>query len=140
MLEIIRRRLAIRSYRKRLRPFLEQHFGWRVNYTPKEVRSGATTLGLSTVSLCYAYAMFCTPGAFAAYHAATGEHCDYSTMLAETMTFGTAYYSDISTSLDSGGAWVGTDSHDDGHDGHDLGHHDSGGDHDGSGGDGGSAD
>ncbi len=132
MIGLIRRRLAIRSYRKRLGPYLEQHFGWRANYTPKEVRSGASALGLSTTDLCYGYAMFCTPSDFAAHHAETGEHCDYATMHAETMSFGTgSSHGDSSSHHDSSGGWF--DSH-----GHDSGGHDSGGGHDGGGGDGGS--
>src|SRR4030095_617662 len=125
----------------RLGPYLEQHFGWGVNYTPKEVRSGASALGLSLSDLCYAYAMFCTPGDFAAHHAETGEHCDYAAMHAETMSFGTGYHSDSSSSHhDSGGGSFDSHSHDSGghHGGHDFGSHDSGGGHDGGGGDGGS--
>jgi hypothetical protein len=131
MIGIIRRKLAIRSYRKRLGPYLEQHFGWRANYTPKEVRSGASALGLSTVDICYAYAMFCTPTDFAAYHAEIGEHCDYASMCAETISFGTGYHSESSSSHhDSSGGWFSSHTHDSGghhghHGGHDFGGHDS---------------
>jgi hypothetical protein len=138
MIGIIRRRLAIRSYRKRLGPYLERHFGWRVNYTPKEVRSGASALCLSLSDLCYAYAMFCTPDDFAAHHAETGQHCDYATMHAETMSFGTGYHGDSSSSHhDSSGGWFGSDSYGSGGDHGHHGGHDSGGGHDGGGGDGG---
>src|SRR5689334_4352109 len=101
MIAIIRRRLAIRSYRNKLGPYLEKQFGWRVNYTPKEVRSGASALGLSIDELlCFAYAMFCTRGDFAAHHAETGEHCDYATMHAETQSFGTGYHGESSSHHD----------------------------------------
>ena len=135
MIGIIRRRLAIRSYHKKLGPYLRKHFGWRVNYTPKEVRSGASALGLSVSDVCYAYAMFCTPSDFATHHASTGEHCDYTTMHAETMSLGTGYQSDGSSSLghDSGG-------HHNHHSVPDFGGHDSGGGYDGGDGDGGSSD
>ena len=134
MIGIIRRRLAIRSYRKRLGPYLEQHIGWRANYSPQQVRSGASALGLPIADICYAYAMYCTPRDFDSHHAATGEHCDYATMLAETMSFGTgSSHGDSSTHHDSGGGWF--DSHGQDSGGH-HGGHDSGGGY--GGGDGGS--
>ena len=140
MFQVIKRRLAIRSYRNKLGPYLEQQFGWRANYSPQQVRSGASSLGLNLASLCYAYAMYCTPGDFDNHHAATGEHCDYATMHAETLSFGTGSHGDSSSHHDSGGGWFDSHGHDSGghHGGHDGGGHDSGGGHDGGGGDGGS--
>jgi hypothetical protein len=140
MFQLIKRRLAIRSYRNKLGPYLEKQVGWRVNYSPQEVRAGASSLGLSLDSICYAYAMYCTPADFASHHAATGEHCDYATMHAETMSFGTGAHGDSSSHHDSGGGWFdshGHDSHSHDQGGH-HGGHDSGGGHDGGGGDGGS--
>jgi hypothetical protein len=80
MIQAVKKRLAIRSYRKKLGPWLEQNYGWRATYSPKQVRSGASTLGLATDPLCYAYVMFCTRSDFDAHHAATGEACDYDAM------------------------------------------------------------
>jgi uncharacterized membrane protein YgcG len=130
MLQVIKRRIAIRSYRKKLGPYLERQFGWQANYSPKQVRSGASSLRLSIRDICYAYAMYCTPVDFNSHHAATGEHCDYATMHAETMSFGTGSQVESSSHHHSGSGWF--DSH-----GHDSGSHDSGGS-DGGGGDGGS--
>ena len=125
MFQVIKRRLAIRSYRMKLGPYLEQQIGWRANYSPQQIRSGASSLGLSLASICYAYAMFCTPADFDNHHAATGEHCDYATMHAETLSFGTGSHGDSSSHHDSGGG--GFDSHGHDHGGHDFGGHDSGG-------------
>ena len=83
MINAIKKRLAIRSYRNKLGPWLEQNFGWRATYSPKQVRSGVSTLGLFPDPLCYAYAMFCTRSDFDAHHAATGEACDYDAMQSE---------------------------------------------------------
>jgi hypothetical protein len=128
MFDFIQRRLAIRRYRKKLGPYLQQRFGWRANYSPAEVDAGATELGLFTGDICYAYAMFCTRGDFDRHHAATGEHCDYTTMHAETQGFGTGYEGH-SSHRDSGGDWSHSHGHDAGshHGGHDFGGHDSGG-------------
>jgi hypothetical protein len=104
MIRAIKKRLAIRSYRKKLGPWLEQQYGWRANYSPAQVRSGASTLGLATDPLRYAFAMFCTRSDFDAHHAATGESCDYDAMQAEVSSI------DSSGDMgggggDSGGGW-----------------------------------
>lgn len=83
MIRAIKKHLAIRSYRNKLGPWLERNYGWRATYSPKQVRSGASTLNLATDSLCYAYAMFCSRSDFEAHHAASGEACDYDAMLSE---------------------------------------------------------
>jgi hypothetical protein len=80
MIQAIKTRLAIRSYRNKLGPYLEQQYGWRATYSTREVRAGANSLGLSSASLCFAYAMFCSRADFDAHHAVTGESCDYDAM------------------------------------------------------------
>lgn len=83
MIRAIKKHLAIRSYRNKLGPWLEQHCGWHATYSPKQVRSGASSLGLAIDPLCYAYAMFCTHSDFDAHHTASGEACDYDAMRSE---------------------------------------------------------
>jgi hypothetical protein len=103
MIRAIKRPLAIRSYRNKLGPWLEQHYGWRASYSP-QVSLGASTLSLATDPLCFAYAMFCTRSDFEAHHAATGESCDYDGMRAEI--FGIESSGEAGwLSGDAGGSW-----------------------------------
>lgn len=90
MFRAIKRHLAIRGYRKKLGPWLERYYGWRGNYSPKQVRSGVSTLGLAAGPICYAYAMFCTRSDFDAHHAAIGESCDYAAMHSEVSSYGSS--------------------------------------------------
>jgi uncharacterized membrane protein YgcG len=104
MIQAIRKRLAIRSYGKRLKPWLQTQYGRQDYYSPNQVRTGASTLGLPVDPLCYAYAMFCTHADFDAHHAAIGESCNYDAMRAEATAHDSS--SDSSSgSGDSGGGW-----------------------------------
>ena len=114
MLRVIKRRFAIRDFRKKLGPYLERQFGWQAKYSPQQVRSGTSALHLSFADICYAYAMFCTQADFDSHHAASGEQCDYETMHAEAMSFGTGSQGESPSHHDSGGGSFDSHSHDSG--------------------------
>jgi hypothetical protein len=124
-MEWIWKRLALRSYRRKLGPALVKRYGRERHYTVNQVRKTAETLGLNTDYLCYAYADYCSESEFDIHHASIGEACDWGAMREE---------------LDS--SWGVGDSHvlgDHGgdHGGHyDYGHVDDGGHHHGGGYDG----
>ena len=80
MFKFIRKRLAIRSYVKRLGRKLRERYGRSRSYTPAQVQRTAQLLGLNNDYLCYALCMYCERGDFDAYHAAAGESCDYDLM------------------------------------------------------------
>lgn len=55
-------------------------------YPPQEVRRSAEHCAYPADVHCWAYCFFCTPGDFAAIHAAAGEACDYAAMKAEMLS------------------------------------------------------
>jgi hypothetical protein len=110
MLKTIKKRLAIRSYRNKLGPWLQRRYGGRANYTPLQVRNCALSTGVNLDYLCFAYAMYCTRDDFNAHHAATGETCDghvcnYDAMQAEIGAGAPVSGSSHSFGSDEGGGW-----------------------------------
>jgi hypothetical protein len=83
MISLIRRRLAIRSYAKRLGGQLRKRYGRRKVYTPAQVRRTAEQGGFNLTYLCYAYCIYCDRAAFVDHHRATGEACDFDVMRSE---------------------------------------------------------
>ncbi len=76
----IQKRLALRSYRRRLGPALAKRYGREPHYTVAQIRVTADQLRLDTRFMCYAFADYCSQDAFDAHHAATGEACDWAAM------------------------------------------------------------
>jgi uncharacterized membrane protein YgcG len=97
MLTALKKRLAIRSYVRKLGPALQRRYGRKRYYTPEEVRRAARDTGVNTDYLFYGYSLYCSRGAFDEHHRETGEHCDYDAMRAEV---GAAHFED-STSFDA---------------------------------------
>lgn len=83
MLEVIKKRAAIQSYRTQLGTFLAARHGKRSSYTTQQVQQCASEHGLDLLFICYAFAMFTTRDAFNSHHAASGRNCDYDLMRAE---------------------------------------------------------
>lgn len=103
MFQAIKKRRAIQSYRNRLGPYLNKKYGQSKHYTPTQVRAGAQDLGLDTLMLCYAMAMYSSPEDFAIYHQTTGQACDYNTMRDEVSDTGSGWFGGLfdSSSFDS---------------------------------------
>lgn len=127
----IRKRLAVRSYRTALATRLRERYGRERAYTPEQVASCAVDAGVSTMFLCFAFAMFCDRASFDAFHAARGEACDYDGMRGELapaigVDHATFDATDVIDRFDHGGGDTSFDhgGHDTGHGHHD--HHDHG--------------
>ncbi|CAN5672021.1 hypothetical protein BH09MYX1_BH09MYX1_41290 [soil metagenome] len=126
MLSWLRKRLALRGYRRKLAPALIRRYGRETHYTPAQVRKTVEALALSVDYVCYALAAFCERTAFDAHHQALGEACDWTEMRGELTA---------SHSFDIGDHHMGHSvhadhRHHDPHDHHDTGHHHHGGHHD----------
>lgn len=80
MINWIQKHLALRSYRRKLRPALVRRYGRGRHYSINQVRVTCELLGLDVRFLCYAYAAFCEPGEFTDYHEALGLSCDRDAM------------------------------------------------------------
>lgn len=133
MWRFLRKRRALRAYRTRLFHQLRDTFGRKLYYTSEEVVQAVRDIRASDEFVCYALGMFCDQAAFDAYHATTGEACDYGSMRHEVF----AHVADVSPSDISFDTHdTGCGAHDTHHDSHqhdaDHGHHDPG--HDWSGG------
>jgi hypothetical protein len=121
MWRYLRKRRALASYRTTLFKYLRQTYGRKLHYSTDEVRDGVAAMSLSNEFACYALGMFCDRAAFDAFHAASGELCDYGTMRSEVF----AHVADVpfihGAQFDAGCT----------HHGHDAGaHHDFGAHHD----------
>lgn len=93
------KRRTLRAFRRQLAPALVARYGRAASYTPAQVTRTAEALGLSTVHLCFAYAMFSERRAFDTFHAERGEPCDYDAMR------------DVVQDHGSHLLWSGTDTH-----------------------------
>ena len=80
MWKSIVKKLALRSYRRRLPDLLRRRYGRETHYRPEQVESVARDHGFRLDYLCFAFAMFCERGVFDELHAARGETCDYDAM------------------------------------------------------------
>lgn len=105
MIKMIKKRVAIRSYRSKIGPWLQRRYGGRANYTPLQVRNCALSTGVNLDYICYAYAMYCSRDDFNAHHAATGETCNYDTMQAEIGVGTPVSGSNHSFGSDRDGGW-----------------------------------
>lgn len=115
MLQALRVRRAIRSYKKKLGPYLVKNYGKQTHYKPQQVRKGIDDLNLSVDSGCFAYAMYTSKDDFDAHHASTGEICDYDVMRATIGDVDSSMFGSIgdffhsSDSVDFGGCDSGGD-------------------------------
>lgn len=82
----LRKRRALRSYRKTLGRTLRDRYGVERHYSPEQVKRAAYDNGLDDRWICFAFAMYCDQVAFDAYHREHGETCDYAAMRAEAAT------------------------------------------------------
>jgi hypothetical protein len=142
MLRWIRKRLALRAYRRRLGPALVRKYGKRTTYSIDQVRETAAAERLNLDYVCYGYAAFCSSDTFSSHHEAIKQVCDWQAMREEIGW----WYADPAEHFDHGhrhdqvGGWGGYDTHHahahDPHDTqhhHDAHHHDSGSGFDGGG-------
>lgn len=83
LLRSYRKRRTIKSYLTRIGPLLAKRYGKAERYTPKQVEETAREAGLPMHDLCYALSVYCNRDAFDAYHAESGEDCNYWQMRAE---------------------------------------------------------
>jgi hypothetical protein len=121
----IRKRLTLRSYRRKLGPALVKRYGRERFYSVNQIRTTVDKLGLNTDYICYAYAEYCTRDDFDAHHVSTGEACDWTEMREEWSSswgVGDHHYS-VS---EHGGHYGDSHHHDDSYDGHHGGGHDGG--------------
>jgi hypothetical protein len=125
MFRWLRKRRAIRAYRRELGPQLRARHGEKQHYSREEVIGGVRAGGFSEEFDCFALAMFCSESDFDAYHQAAGLVCDYGAMrgYAECGGFDGAPVFDAGDASHHDGSW--TDFFDVG------GGHDGGGDCDG---------
>lgn len=117
MLQALKKRSAIKSYRKKLGPYLVKNYGKQKHYTPAQVRKGAEAQGLDPIALCYGMAMYTSRDDFNSYHQSTGQNCDYDTMRGEIADTSSGWFGGL---FDSGNY---DSCH---HSGHDFGGHDGG--------------
>ena len=120
MWKFFKKRRALKAYRTTLFHHLRDTYGRKLYYTTEEVKTSLRDVGASTIFHCYALGMFTERDVFNAYHAATGEACDYDAMRTEIF----AHVANASL-----GAWTTeggceTSHHETLH--HDTGHHDTG--------------
>ena len=85
MFKWIRKRLALRSYRRKLGPALLARYGRAKHYSVNQIRVTADKLGLDTDYICYAYACFSERAAFEEHHVMLGESCDWGAMRSEVL-------------------------------------------------------
>ncbi len=83
MWKALRKRRALRSYRRQLPVHLRRTYGTQQHYPPEDVHYVIRRWGMSEVYACYALAMYCDRAMFDAFHASKGEACDYDRMRAE---------------------------------------------------------
>jgi hypothetical protein len=114
MWRYLRKRRALKAYRSKLFRHLRDTYGRKLYYSTEEVRTGIRTIGASVDFECYALGMFTERAMFDAYHAATGEACDYQAMRAEVF----AHVADVPVTAESAHLFDG---------GCEPSHHDSGG-------------
>ncbi len=124
MLELARKKLAIRSYRDRLGSYLDRKHGRHRAFTVPEVRAAARDLGLSSEYLIYAYARYCTKEAFDVHQRSVGRRERYEDIRKEILQIPKHAWTRRRerSSGDSGGdlstgSWSGSDSCDSGGDG-----------------------
>jgi hypothetical protein len=141
MLRWIRKRLALRAYRRRLGPALVGRYGKQETYSVDQVRETAAAEQLNLDYVCYGYAAFCHRDDFSAHHTAIGQVCDWQAMREEIGWWHVdpAQHFEHGHEHHGGDGWGGHDTHhhDGTHDHHDVHHHDGGGGFDGGGFDGG---
>ena len=61
-------------------------YGKRPSYSPPLVKAAMRRCDFPDVWDCWALSLFSSPGEFAAYHAATGEVCDFAGMHADMLS------------------------------------------------------
>ncbi|MBA3465587.1 MAG: hypothetical protein H0T46_36990 [Deltaproteobacteria bacterium] len=105
MWRYLRKRRALKAYRTKLFKHLRRTYGRKLYYSTDEVRTGIRTIGVSVDYECYALSMLTERAMFDAYHAATGEVCDYDAMRAEI--FAHAPRVPVSVETGAGHWWVG---------------------------------
>ena len=117
MFTTLKKRLAIRSYVRKLGPALRRRYGRQHHYTPEQVRRTASLTSVNTDYLCYAYCIYCSREAFELHHRQTGEPCNYDAMRTEVgaghfrgdTSFDANDAIDATTNHHSGNSWWGTD-------------------------------
>jgi hypothetical protein len=117
MWSYLRKRRALRRFRRELGPALRRRYGRERFYTPEQVRRTANDQGIGNDHICFAYAMYCDRESFDAHHRAAGEDCDYVAMRADLGIDHAATSHDVidagwlvassDSSCDSGGSFDG---------------------------------
>ena len=109
MWKYLRKRRAIRRYRRMLGHRLRARYGSEPHYTPEQVKRTAVDSGIDSAFICYALALYCERGAFDAYHRAEGETCDYVAMRGELGVAPDATAIEL-CATDAAGGWFGDSS------------------------------
>jgi hypothetical protein len=129
MWRFFKKRRALKKYRTTLFHHLRDTYGRKLYYTTEEVKASLRDVGASTIYDCYAFGMFTERDVFDAYHAATGEPCDYDAMRTEIF----AHVAHVNLGSWTPDAGCETSHHDSGHHDTGAGHHHHGGGWDGGG-------
>lgn len=77
------KRMAIRTYARRVGRLLRARYGLQETYTPAQVKGMLKEWGYSTRYDCYGLAMYCNCADFVDYYRAMGESHNYEVMRSE---------------------------------------------------------
>src|SRR5262245_6692984 len=83
MMAWLRKRLALRSYRRRLGRALVERYGREHRFAVKQVHLTAEKLWLDLEHIDYAYAAYSGRELYEEHHAARGEPCDWRAVRAQ---------------------------------------------------------
>lgn len=104
MWTMLRKRRALRSYRRLLGQRLYARYGRERYYTPAQVRSTVKAYKMDEDFVCLALAMYCERSAFDADHLARGEVCDFDDLHVE-LAGGAAAIGCGEAATEHGGDW-----------------------------------
>ncbi|MCZ8138342.1 MAG: hypothetical protein ACK5ZK_11260 [Armatimonadota bacterium] len=74
-----------RAYISAVGEELVKRHGKKKHYDPADIRTASLARGFAIDYVCWAHAIFATPGDFKALHDALGEACNYTAMRAEVL-------------------------------------------------------
>jgi hypothetical protein len=87
MMNWVGKRLALRSYRRKLGPALRKRYGHQLSYTIDQVVATINSLNLSGGHLRYAHAYFCSELDYVAHHAPSSSALDWAQLRDEMATW-----------------------------------------------------
>src|SRR3989338_9454513 len=104
MFQTFKKYRAIQSYHKNLWPYLANNYGEKKYYTPDQVRSGADSIGLNPMFVCYGMAMYTSLDNFNEYYRYSGHNSEYETMHNEISNAGSNWFGAFFNALSD--SWI----------------------------------